>query len=136
VIERPVCVMSLRHGHAVRRLENGLNLRELQQELGHTSVRTTERYRHCLAPKVVNHPFSQIRKLEERYAKTSSLETTDVHHGPANTPPLTGLDTISLCKLRLPFDSTNGKSRAAVFLEFLTNRLIVGLIRTNRPRSP
>jgi len=41
-IERPVCVMSLRHSYAVRRLENGLNLRELQQELGHASVRTTD----------------------------------------------------------------------------------------------
>jgi len=135
-IERPLCVMSLRHSYAVRRLENALNLRELQQELGHASVRTTERYRHCLAPKVENHPFSKVRRLIA--LNTQSEEPACCRTGTADTRlmPLAGLETIPLRKLRLPFDPASGDSPAAAFLRFLTNRIYVGLIRKCRSRSP
>ena len=148
-VGRPVCVMSLRHSYAVRRLENGLNLRELQQELGHASVRTTERYRHCLAPKVENHPFSKVRRLQAHHSQPSPLQGSGppVHSSrtpqvsglipqPSHTPPLSGLDTISLSGLCLPFAPANGDSPAAAFLRFLTNRLFGGLVRRRRPRSP
>ena len=148
-IGRPVCVTTLRYSYAVRRIENGLNLRELQQELGHASVRTTERYRHCLAPKVENHPFSKVRKLQAHSSQPSplqvsglipqpsrTLQVSGLIPQPSRTPPLAGLDTIRLHALRLPFAPGNGDSRAAAFLRLLTNRLFSSIVRLRRPRSP
>ena len=116
-------MLSLRHSYAVRRLENGLNLRELQHELGHASVRTTERYRFCLAPIVENHPFSKVRKLQARHAPSSPSQISGLLPQLPEMPPLAGLNTISPLSLRLPFAPECGDSRAAVFLRFLVNRV-------------
>ena len=117
-IDRPICVMSLRHSYAVNRLENGVSLRQLQQELGHASIRTTARYERCMAPKLAHHPFSEVRRCMRRDARLR---------------PLAGLATIDIRKLRLPFPRPRGE--IAEFLSLLRDRVIGGFIE-RRTRSP
>ena len=117
-IERPICVMSLRHSYAVNRLENGANLRQVQQELGHASIRTTARYERCIAPKLAHHPFTEVRR---RMTRDAMLR------------PLAKLATIDIRKLRLPFPRP--KATVVEFLSLLRDRVIGGFIK-RRTRSP
>lgn len=43
-----ITIHSLRHGYATRLLENGLNIREIQELLWHKDIQTTEWYCHIL----------------------------------------------------------------------------------------
>jgi integrase len=49
-LPRHVTSMTLRHSAAVHALDRGLNIRELQELLGHAAIETTMRYLQCCPP--------------------------------------------------------------------------------------
>ena len=50
-IDKPVTLHSLRHSYATHMLESGINLRYIQEILGHSSPKTTEIYTHVSSEK-------------------------------------------------------------------------------------
>jgi hypothetical protein len=57
--------MSLRHSYAVHSLVAGVNIRALQEALGHQNIRTTLEYTRCLAPTAVS-PLDQAAVPSDR----------------------------------------------------------------------
>ena len=53
-IGKRITIHTLRHSYATRLLENWLNLREIQELLGHSDIKTTEGYCHVLKSNLSN----------------------------------------------------------------------------------
>ncbi|MBW2366724.1 MAG: tyrosine-type recombinase/integrase [Deltaproteobacteria bacterium] len=48
IVQKHVTCYTLRHSFATIMLENGINIRVLQELMGHADVKTTERYTHVM----------------------------------------------------------------------------------------
>ena len=62
-IDKRVTCHTLRHSFATTMLENGINIRVLQELMGHADVKTTERYTHVM-DKDISRLISPLESLE------------------------------------------------------------------------
>jgi integrase len=92
LVERygPFTVHSLRHSFAAKMVQNGMPLHELRDLLGHTTVKTTERYAHL----VPNQGAGRMRSILNKTAGEATTSTAVVAAKP--TAPASPLAEVSL----------------------------------------
>ena len=73
-IRKPVSIHSLRHAFATHLLEQGTDLRVIQQLLGHASVKTTEIYTH-----VNSRTLAQVRGPVDNILETQQRKDSLLH---------------------------------------------------------
>ncbi len=78
-IRKAVTFHSLRHSFATHLLEDGVDVRYIQELLGHTSVKTTERYTH-----VTQSALGRIRSPLDRLPSSNSKQTDGQIGAPRN----------------------------------------------------
>ena len=143
-IPKVISCMTLRHTYAVHQLENHINIREIQEQLGHKSVETTLPYQRCILPKLDKTPLGLVRELMRKKSDPdrteSGLVSTGLPHQAkahragwtlrkprqAKTSPLSIPKTSSLEGLQLPFVEDNTlslKKRSWEFYQTLKIRL-------------
>ncbi|MDR0601503.1 MAG: site-specific integrase [Treponema sp.] len=66
-ISKPISIHGLRHTFATHLLENGINIRYIQELLGHTNLRTTQRYTHIARRQVfkIRSPLDSLSGEDE-----------------------------------------------------------------------
>lgn len=91
-IPKPVTCMTLRHSFAVAALRGGMNIRQLQEYLGHASIETTMLYEHCTPPADIPNPLTAINPA----SLPSSSSPPIVAQASRLCPPLEGEPAVSL----------------------------------------
>ena len=81
-LEQPVNPMTLRHSHAVHALEDGCNVRALQEALGHRSLETTLRYLEYLLPEGFESPLDRLGADASAEAAEELAEEFGERHSP------------------------------------------------------
>ena len=76
---KEVCCMTLRHSYAVAMLRQGSNPRQLQENLGHQSIKTTLNYQRYILPKDVLSPADRLTVSKtEKANHLASKNASDV----------------------------------------------------------
>jgi hypothetical protein len=87
-IHKPVNCMTLRHSYAIACLKAGVNVREVQEALGHARIETTMRYQNMLVATQVKSPADMLSfgPIENK-ATASEAQATSGDSTVSDLPP-------------------------------------------------
>jgi integrase/recombinase XerD len=77
-IDKKVTLHSLRHSYATHLLENGINLRYIQEILGHQSPKTTQIYTHVSSESLTRVPSPLDRMNVPKNIKSTTNKKPDI----------------------------------------------------------
>ena len=135
-INKPVTCMTLRHSFAVTALADGMNIRQLQQILGHASIETTIIYERCTPPSNIPNPLSAVAQAlapqcREPSATGSSLPPAPT--GSAGILPAASVPPTHSFPFHLDTTSTTAQFHGLLKLH-IRNRFLATRYATTRPR--